>query len=120
MDALRSARPGGGPRLVPRARDCAPPPGAYGEAWRATEVGYVTTYGNHLGDPRFVLILDYSAFVLSVRDAARATRKGMSFQVPSDMTARERELAHEAWECRDVPASSLRRSPRAGSSTPSR
>ena len=66
------------------------------------EVGYVTTYGIHLGDPRYVLILDYLAFIVSIRDVARATRKGMSYQAPSEMTDRERELAHEAWECRDV------------------
>jgi hypothetical protein len=79
-----------------------PLPGHTVRLGQKKDVGYVTTYGNDLGDPRFVLILDYLAFVLSVRDAARATRRGMSFQAPSDMTDRERELAQEAWECRDV------------------
>jgi len=64
-------------------------------------MGYVTIYGHHCGDPRYVLVLDHSASVLSVRDAVRAKQRGVPYQLPGDMTERERELAHEAWLGRD-------------------
>ena len=64
-------------------------------------MGYVTIYGNHCGDPRYVLVSDYSASVLSVRDAVRARQRGVPYQLPGTMTDRERELAHEAWLRRD-------------------
>jgi hypothetical protein len=71
-------------------------------------VGYVTIYGNHLGDPRYVLVLEHSAFVLSIRDAVRAKQNGIPHQVPGAMTDRERELAHEAWTCRELAAARAR------------
>lgn len=73
-------------------------------------MGYVTIYGNHGGDPRYVLVLDYSASVLSVRDAVQAKRRGIPYQLPGAMTDRERELVHEAWERRDAAAEPLRSS----------
>jgi len=60
-------------------------------------VGYITVYGHHAGDPRYVLVLDHSARVLSPRDAARAKREATPFLTPGAMSERERELAHEAW-----------------------
>lgn len=68
-------------------------------------MGYVTIYGNHCGDPRYVLVLDYSASVLSIRDAVRAKRRGVPFERPGAMTDRERELAHDAWLRRSSAAS---------------
>jgi hypothetical protein len=60
-------------------------------------VACITVYGDQFGDPHYVLILDYSAFVLSPNDAVRGLRKTIPFRVPAAMTERERELAHEAW-----------------------
>jgi hypothetical protein len=62
--------------------------------------GYITVYGHHAGDPRYVLVLDYSACVLTLRDAARAKMNATPFVTPSAMSERERELVHEAWACR--------------------
>jgi hypothetical protein len=66
--------------------------------------GYVTIYGNHGGDPRFVLVSDYAAAVLSISEAVLAKRRGVSYQLPGAMTERERELAHEAWLRREPAA----------------
>lgn len=63
-------------------------------------MGYITVYGHHAGDPRYVLILDYSACVLTSQDAMRAKKETTPFVVPSAMSERERELAHEAWSLR--------------------
>lgn len=63
--------------------------------------GYITSYGNHLGDPRYVLVCDYVAFPLSIKDARRAQEHGVLYQCPALMTDRERDLAHEAWEARE-------------------
>jgi hypothetical protein len=54
------------------------------------------------GDPRYVLILDHSAFVLSQRDAVRAIEKTIPYHVPGSISDRQRELAHEAWMHRDA------------------
>lgn len=57
---------------------------------------FLTTYGIHLGDPRYILMEDYDAFVISAEEALRA-RKHMEFQNYSMLTDKERDLAHEAW-----------------------
>jgi hypothetical protein len=67
-------------------------------------MGYVTIYGHHGGDPRYVLVLDHSASVLTIRDAVRAKKDGVPYQLPGVMTERERELAHEAWVRRGAAA----------------
>jgi hypothetical protein len=63
--------------------------------------GFITQYGQHLGEPRYILVMEDAAFPLSVKDALRASHAGCPFQLQSLMTDHERDLAHQAWEARD-------------------